>query len=85
MSRILLLLAILLAIFWWLSSRVRARRAEAPPPRRSADAEGGAQEAIVPCAHCGVHLPRGEAIAWQGLHYCRRAHLPDTPADRSDT
>ncbi|MBY4897424.1 PP0621 family protein [Cupriavidus sp. AU9028] len=84
MSRVFLLLAILLALFWWLGSRVRARRAKAPPARGAADAANGAQEPIVPCAHCGVHLPRSEAIAWQGLHYCRRSHLPDTPADRDD-
>jgi uncharacterized protein len=32
---------------------------------------------MVQCAQCGVHLPRGEAIGWNGLHYCRRSHLPD--------
>lgn len=84
MARLFLLLAILLAIFWWLGSRVRARRAEPPPadpgvPRQGAhpDANGRAQEPMVPCAHCGVHLPRSEAIAYQGLHYCRAAHLPE--------
>lgn len=81
MARLFLLLAILLAIFWWLGSRVRARRAEPPPadagvPRQGAD--GRAQEPMVPCAHCGVHLPRSEAIAYQGLHYCRAAHLPES-------
>ncbi|MGT2506345.1 PP0621 family protein [Cupriavidus basilensis] len=40
---------------------------------------------MVQCAQCGVHLPLGEAIAYRGLHYCRRAHLPadsdpDSPA-----
>ncbi|WP_354685572.1 PP0621 family protein [Cupriavidus necator] len=34
-------------------------------------------EPMVQCAQCGVHLPQGEAIAWRGLHYCRRSHLPD--------
>ena len=32
-----------------------------------------------------VQTPQGEAIAYRGLHYCRRAHLPadsdpDSPA-----
>lgn len=90
MARLFLLLAILLAIFWWLGSRMRARRAEPPRadadmPRQGAhpDANRRAQEPMVPCAHCGVHLPRSEAIAYQGLHYCRAGHLPDAQ-DRSD-
>ncbi len=37
---------------------------------------------MVQCAHCGVHLPQSEAIAWHGLHYCRRSHLPDDSGDR---
>lgn len=79
MARVFLLLAILLALFWWLGSRVRARRAEprAPQPGRAADAH----ETMVQCAHCGVHLPQSEAIAYQGLHYCRRNHLPESSGD----
>lgn len=98
MARLFLLLAILLAIFWWLGSRVRSRRAEPPPadaggahpdanPDANPDATRRAQEPMVPCAHCGVHLPRSEAIAYQGLHYCRAGHLPeaqDRSGDRGD-
>ncbi|TWG78767.1 uncharacterized protein L602_000900000710 [Cupriavidus gilardii J11] len=82
MARVFLLLAILLALFWWLGSRVRARRAEPGPsgPARPASAPG-AHESMVQCAHCGVHLPRSEAIAYQGLHYCRRNHLPESSGD----
>lgn len=81
MARIFLLLAVVLAIIWWLRSRAAARHARdeaarpAPAQRTAADAE--ASEPMVQCAQCGVHLPRGEAIAFQGLHYCRRSHLPD--------
>ncbi len=84
MARLFLLLAVLLAIFWWLGSRVRARRAEAPPADAAADANRRAQEPIVPCAHCGVHLPRSEAIAYQGLHYCRASHLPEAQQRSGD-
>lgn len=79
MARVFLLLAILLALFWWLGSRVRARRAEprSPQPTRAPDAH----ETMVQCAHCGVHLPQSEAIAYQGLHYCRRNHLPESSGD----
>ncbi|KWR91983.1 PP0621 family protein [Cupriavidus sp. IDO] len=79
MARILILLAVVLGVFWWLRSRAEARRHSAP--RRSAEAPRAPAathpEAMVQCAHCGVHLPQSEAIAWRGLHYCRRSHLPD--------
>ncbi|QET00581.1 hypothetical protein FOB72_00085 [Cupriavidus pauculus] len=88
MARILILLAIVLGILWWLRDRAGTRRAgpEAPPKTKARtaragdganDGPDGGMEPMVQCAQCGVHLPRGEAIGWQGLHYCRRSHLPD--------
>ncbi|AOY92701.1 hypothetical protein BKK79_13655 [Cupriavidus sp. USMAA2-4] len=80
MARIFLLLAVVLGMFWWLRNRaeerLRAERRAARSARPSPD-DGSASEAMVPCASCGVHLPRSEAIAYRGLHYCRRSHLPD--------
>ncbi len=89
MARIFLLLAIVLGIFWWLRSRADARQAAdraADRATESARRPAGGDEAIEPmvqCAHCGVHLPRADAIAWHGLHYCRRSHLPDMPGEGS--
>lgn len=87
MARILILLAVVLGVFWWLRSRAEARHDEAARPSRSsrpANApDKGSAEAMVQCAHCGVHLPRSEAIAWRGLHYCRRSHLPDDSGDHA--
>ncbi|MDF3833519.1 PP0621 family protein [Cupriavidus basilensis] len=90
MARIFLVLAVVLGFFWWLRQRAEARRHEERAARPGA-AQGPAarqpqaappQEAMVQCAHCGVHLPQGEAIAYRGLYYCRRAHLPaDSDAD----
>jgi uncharacterized protein len=82
MARIFLLLAVVLAIIWWLRQRAAARDAHEQPTARPGPAqrktEGAASsEPMVQCAQCGVHLPRGEAIGWNGLHYCRRSHLPD--------
>lgn len=44
-------------------------------------------EDMVACAHCGVHLPRGEAVAsGDGTLFCgephRRAHAPGQPPQR---
>lgn len=87
MARILILLAVVLGVFWWLRSRAEARHDEAARtsrPSRPANApDKDSAEAMVQCAHCGVHLPRSEAIAWRGLHYCRRSHLPDDSGDRA--
>lgn len=30
---------------------------------------------MVQCAHCGVHIPKQEAIAYQGRFYCCQAHF----------
>ncbi|SPD65818.1 conserved protein of unknown function [Cupriavidus taiwanensis] len=84
MARILILLAVVLGVLWWLRARAEARLAEhrARQAREASDhAAAGmpdaAAERMVQCAQCGVHLPQGDAIAWRGLHYCRRSHLPD--------
>ncbi|MCG7868359.1 MAG: PP0621 family protein [Candidatus Thiodiazotropha taylori] len=29
----------------------------------------------VECAHCGLHLPKTEAVAKNGVHYCSKEHL----------
>jgi uncharacterized protein len=47
-----------------------ARRREPKSPQRSSEVEG-----MVRCAHCGVHLPRSEAVLSRGRTYCSAAHL----------
>jgi uncharacterized protein len=32
-------------------------------------------EGMVRCAHCGIHLPRSEAVVSRGRTYCSTAHL----------
>ncbi|MEN7528436.1 MULTISPECIES: PP0621 family protein [unclassified Cupriavidus] len=89
MARIFLLLAVVLGIVWWIRSRASARdeasRTNSAQQRQQAATEAstgdGAIEPMVQCAQCGVHLPRTDAIAWRGLHYCRRSHLPDSSAE----
>ncbi|MBP0630195.1 MULTISPECIES: PP0621 family protein [unclassified Cupriavidus] len=86
MARILILLAVVLGVFWWLRARAEARLAQQRARQQASEAAARAHanagqpadaEPMVQCAQCGVHLPMGEAIAWRGLHYCRRSHLPD--------
>lgn len=37
-------------------------------------AAGEGSEAMVRCAHCGLNLPRSEAVPEAGLWYCSEAH-----------
>jgi uncharacterized protein len=63
----LLLLVIAAAVVYFLVSgyaRKRDRRASAAP----------AGEAMVPCAHCGVNVPRSEALEGAGRFFCSEDH-----------
>ena len=45
---------------------MRATRRGAPPVQQG--------EAMVRCAHCGIHLPRSEAVLTQGKTWCSQEH-----------
>jgi uncharacterized protein len=66
------LLALLIGVVLWLLLRVRKR-----PAGRGAAAPGA--EDMVVCAHCGVHLPRSEALLAQGRAYCGALHRDAGP------
>jgi uncharacterized protein len=68
-----LIIALAVALLLWLLFGRAARQGKPPrgsPPRHA----GGDAEEMVTCAHCGVHLPRSEALAARSLHYCSAAH-----------
>ena len=64
MSRLLMMLAIAAAVYWLL----RPNRREKP------GRDGPAVEDMVRCAHCGVHIPRSEAILAGGNFFCSTEH-----------
>lgn len=68
--KFLLFLAIVLLVVWlWRSGRRSEQRSDqAAPP-----APPGPQE-MVRCAHCGVHLPHGDAIVGRIGLYCSSEH-----------
>jgi uncharacterized protein len=66
----LLIIAVAVGLLLWLLFGRASRAPRRGPPK---DARGGA-EGMVACAHCGVHLPRSEAMPVRGLHYCSAAH-----------
>jgi uncharacterized protein len=60
----------------WLVRRALSRR-DSGRPRAASERE---QAALVSCAHCNVHLPRGEALEHAGSFYCSEEHRRLGPA-----
>ena len=68
------LLALVFAAVWWFRGSRRRDLPGAPPsPAPKADAHT-AGESIVECVHCGLHLPRSEAISAEAGWFCGDAH-----------
>ena len=69
----LLLLAIVLLVVWlWRGSRTQDRADAAPPPRPDPRV---AQQEMIECPVCAVHLPRSDALPGpDGQLYCCAEH-----------
>jgi uncharacterized protein len=85
MARVLIIAALIGLVAWWVMSRLRARdaaddtdRADPAAPgtrRRARKARPPQAQPMVACAHCGVHLPRSDAVAdGAGRLFCGDAH-----------
>ena len=79
MSRIVLLVLAVLVFVWLLRRALGSRKPDTRQPR--SQAPGAATPDLVACAHCGVHLPRSEALAEPGVDapqvgrfYCCEEH-----------
>jgi len=64
----LLFLVVVFVLLWLLRGAMTSRRrgGDAPPPQ--------APQEMIACAHCGVHLPRDEALPGRGGVFCGDAH-----------
>ncbi len=73
--KFVVLALVLVAVLAWIAL---GRRRDAPPARGSARRRAdsaAAPEAMVACAHCGVHLPQPDALRDAGGRpYCSDAH-----------
>lgn len=69
MSRLLLLLAIVVVVYLLIRSFRKNALEKNTPPQNVASAED-----MVRCAHCGVHLPKGESVPAAGLFFCSAEH-----------
>jgi uncharacterized protein len=66
-----LLVVLVVAVVAWLL--LRPRKAEPPRAQRPAPEKPGLQE-MLQCRHCGVHLPRAEALVDERGAFCSDAH-----------
>jgi uncharacterized protein len=89
--RQLLLLILLFFVGSWFSRKVREaqsrhasgtpRRDDAASPAAGSGAarSGALIEPMVRCEACGIHVPKGDAIAGGGRYYCCAEHAAHTP------
>jgi uncharacterized protein len=74
--KILLWLAIGMVVVFWLLPSKKTLKAHDPSQHNTpgASTSGGA-ESMVPCAHCGVHIPVSEAVVGpSGAAFCSDEH-----------
>jgi len=64
MSRLLLIIAIVAVVYLL----IRSYRKQAPQDKTIT------AEDMVRCAHCGVHLPKGESVEADGQFFCSTEH-----------
>jgi uncharacterized protein len=72
----LTVLAVLAVAFWiWRSNRAdrQSHRVPQSPDARPGNTSTPAQ-AMLQCAHCGVHLPANEAVQGKRGGYCSAEH-----------
>lgn len=73
MAKILVLVFVVLLAAWLMFGR-RKPPPDAPPPRRGREKTPGPQT-LLACAHCGVQLPRAEALFDAAARpFCSDAH-----------
>jgi uncharacterized protein len=66
----LIVVLVVLVVVWLL---LRSGKRAASPPASSASAKASTQD-MLPCSHCGVHLPKAEALLDDRGAFCSEAH-----------
>jgi uncharacterized protein len=72
--KFLIVVLVVVVVAWLL---LRGRKTERPGARNPAREPGPL--AIVQCAHCGVHIPRRDALLDQRGAFCSEAHQLSGP------
>ncbi|KAF1069698.1 PP0621 family protein [Variovorax sp.] len=76
MKYLLVLAVVWVAIWLWRKNRREEMQERAArTPRPASPPAVGAPQAMVRCAHCGLHLPASDAVrGTDGTPYCSAAH-----------
>lgn len=76
MTRYLLLILFIVLVIWATRLLRRRERSRRPQPRVDGrpHAASDEEQVMLACAHCGLHLPRSEALPGRGGVYCCEAH-----------
>ena len=74
MKYLLVLAVVSVAIWLWRKNRREEMQERATPPKKPVPPAVGAPQAMVRCAHCGLHLPATDALPGPGGVYCSAAH-----------
>lgn len=90
MLKVLLLLALVAIGIWMLTTKSRIARRRDKPVSGDNPADGGTgndPQAMVRCAHCGLHLPAVDALSVGSESYCGEPHrrLGPQPPPKSTT
>ena len=90
MLKVLLLLVLVAIGIWMLTTKSRIARRQDKPTTSKSQAESQTSpdpQAMVRCAHCGLHLPAADALTLGSDSFCGEPHrrLGPQPAPKSTT
>lgn len=68
---------IVIALIFWLLYRMIHRMLAKPGVEKTAKPQVGTD--MVRCAHCGIHIPKSEALQRDGRDYCSEEHRDAGP------
>jgi uncharacterized protein len=73
MGKYIVLVVTVVVLYALIRSSLRRRAAKRSARREHQDGPRLAED-MVRCAHCGIHLPRGECLLANGATYCSAEH-----------
>lgn len=81
--KFLLLVGLFMAVVWLARGGRRNFPRDDAQPRPPVNAASSTEE-MVACAHCGVHLPKGDALSGSAGWFCSTEHRDLHPGARSN-
>lgn len=69
---------IIIGLIIWLLYRAFQRMLN-KPQQQGPDKRPSISHDMVKCAHCGIHIPRDEALEKDGRYYCSPEHRDSGP------